>query len=273
MAATDSRGGPRKTYPLGHHGRVQEHVGPGLRLTRAAVVAGVAFLLGLGAHVAADGGTPGVLGLTGLYVVMVLGTALTLGRPAGTGRLIALVAGGQFLLHTALTAVGGHGGDDVGRATASAPIDTAGQRFLDLSTLPRDGSLSDAYAAAQDRLWQGQSTAGLTLPDWLGHLLGHVVADLTGPNLLMALAHVAAAAGAAWWLARGEQALWTLLRLAGHWWAGSRLACALLLVLVLPPAPVRVPGAAAYRLVSAPITEVLRHTQVRRGPPEFSLAA
>jgi hypothetical protein len=35
--------------------------------------------------------------------------------------------------------------------------------------------------------------------------------DLTGPNMLMAMAHLAAAALVGWWLSSGEQALWSLI--------------------------------------------------------------
>lgn len=40
--------------------------------------------------------------------------------------------------------------------------------------------------------------------------------DLSGPHALMALAHGAAAAVVGWWLARGEHAFWTRVRLAGR---------------------------------------------------------
>lgn len=81
----------------------------------------------------------------------------------------------------------------------------------------------------------------------------------------MTLAHVAAAAVAAWWLRRGERAVWGLTRRV----ASAVAAVVGLALLPAPPAPsagprVRVrPGATPPR----PRRPFLRHVVVRRGPP------
>jgi hypothetical protein len=55
----------------------------------------------------------------------------------------------------------------------------------------------------------GGSPTSFSVPAPVQHLL----ADLTGPHALMALAHFAAAAVIGLWLAVGERALWTVLAL------------------------------------------------------------
>jgi hypothetical protein len=83
----------------------------------------------------------------------------------------------------------------------------------------------------------------------------------------MTLAHVAAAAVSAWWLRRGERAVWGLAR---------RIAAVVLrparALLVRPPVPAaaRVPAASAA--ACRPRATVLRHVVVRRGPPAPSAA-
>ncbi|WP_067491541.1 hypothetical protein [Actinomadura hibisca] len=125
-----------------------------------------------------------------------------------------------------------------------------------------------------------------SLPTILGGLLGgqfalhSLFADASAPvadghhavampahdsGMAMTLAHIAAAALSAWWLRRGERAIWAL---------GRRLAARparLLLPAAEPPAlPPRVPVA---REVAVPATDqVLRHLVVRRGPPLLSRA-
>jgi hypothetical protein len=53
-------------------------------------------------------------------------------------------------------------------------------------------------------------SAALALPAPVQHLL----ADMTGPHALMAVAHVLAAVAVGLWLACGERALWTVLGLS-----------------------------------------------------------
>ncbi|MEU9835277.1 MFS transporter [Streptosporangium sp. NPDC048047] len=82
-----------------------------------------------------------------------------------------------------------------------------------------------------------------------------------GEGLGMLVAHLTATLLTGWWLARGEAALWTLLRAAGR-----RLGAALRLLPspATPPAP---PRAAVPSVPPLPAWGVLRHTVSRRGPP------
>ncbi|MEV8639141.1 MFS transporter [Streptosporangium sp. NPDC051023] len=81
-----------------------------------------------------------------------------------------------------------------------------------------------------------------------------------GENLGMLLAHLTATLVTGWWLARGEAALWALLRAAGR-----RLGAAFRL---FPPPAVPAPPRAVFPAVApAPVRELLRHTVSRRGPP------
>jgi hypothetical protein len=94
----------------------------------------------------------------------------------------------------------------------------------------------------------------------LGHGGGMPAAEGGGA---MTLAHVAAAVVSAWWLRRGERAVWSLAR---------RVAAAVirpvLALLSVPPAP-----ASTRRVRTGPVAPArrrpayLRHVVVRRGPP------
>lgn len=94
----------------------------------------------------------------------------------------------------------------------------------------------------------------------LGHGGGMVP---SGGGGTMTLAHVAAAVVSAWWLRRGERAVWSLARRAAA--AVTRPVRALLSV---PPAPFTARhvhnGSAAP---ARPRPALLRHVVVRRGPP------
>ncbi|GAA2393126.1 hypothetical protein GCM10010404_58020 [Nonomuraea africana] len=79
-----------------------------------------------------------------------------------------------------------------------------------------------------------------------------------GESLGMLLAHLTATLITGWWLARGEAALWSLLRRLGHRLIG-----------LLPPPPtisVRQAPVRAVRRVTG-CGAVLRHIVSRRGPP------
>ncbi len=101
------------------------------------------------------------------------------------------------------------------------------------------------------------ATAALPMPRWMLHL----TEDVTGPHAAMALAHAAAAAVVGLWLARGEHAVWTLVRLAGR-------------SLALPGGPAALPVVAGpsravptdHTLLPLP-SRTLGRTLRRRGPP------
>jgi hypothetical protein len=100
----------------------------------------------------------------------------------------------------------------------------------------------------------------------LGH--DHSVAPVAAGGS-MTLAHVAAAAVSAWWLRRGERAVWRLARRVA---AGLVRPAFALLASPPPPPPARrprpEPGPEAR-----PRGAVLRHAVVRRGPPAARPAA
>ncbi|GAA5156293.1 hypothetical protein GCM10023340_43720 [Nocardioides marinquilinus] len=99
----------------------------------------------------------------------------------------------------------------------------------------------------------------------LPHALQHLRDDLTGPHLVMAVGHLAAAAGVAGWLLLGERAVWWLVALLGrHAWA--RLVADWWL-----SRPTSGPGAAGTPGWSAALLRVRRVAAAgpvgRRGPP------
>jgi hypothetical protein len=82
-----------------------------------------------------------------------------------------------------------------------------------------------------------------------------------GESLGMLVAHLTATLITGWWLARGESALWALLRSVGR-----RLAA--VFPLLRAPAAVVTPPSPAYAPVTpVPACAVLRHSVSRRGPP------
>ncbi|MGZ5403386.1 MAG: hypothetical protein ACXWDL_01930 [Nocardioides sp.] len=230
---------------------------PTLRWARAAVVAAVATTVGVTAHVSAGGLLPGAPVMASLVCSLVVCSAAALGHPGSYPRLAALVVGGQAGVHLVLTAVSGHGGAHP--APASLPPGST-----PLSNPLRQGGVHDDLAVVA---YPTPSATGGGTPHWLAHLQD----DLTGPHLLMAVAHLAAAAGVAAWLFAGERALWTLIGLLG-----ARLEQSWR-VLLIPPLVARPRGAATVAGSHGPRASRKRLSAAngaagRRGPP-LSLAA
>lgn len=96
---------------------------------------------------------------------------------------------------------------------------------------------------------------------------GHTMAPSTA-GWTMTFAHVTAAAVSAWWLRRGERAVWRLARRVAT--ALVRPAHALLSAPPVCSAP-RFPAAPSRR--AAPRGILLRHVVIRRGPPAAPAAA
>lgn len=213
---------------------------------RALTVASVFFFLGVAGHVTADGRLPGPALLVTFFVLSVLLSVPMLTRPASATRLVAMVAGGQTLLHVALSATAGHTGDVAPAVTPARPTGSTG--FLPVVDGRRVGSLQDAYAPLA-----GTEAPAPALP------VGHLVEDLQTHAPMMA-AHLAVAVLVGLWLAHGERALWTLVALAGR-----RFVPALV---VHQPAclPARVTPLPAQRL-PVPSTDHLTRSHSRRGPP------
>lgn len=166
--------------------------GGALRWTRALLLAVVAMGSGVVAHLSAGGLMPGPAALVVLFTGCLAFAASCLGRPASTLRVVLLTVGGQTLVHGTLTALSGHRGDPPLRRVASTPFPLS----TPVPGSGRRGSYFDLVYAPAHRT----TTDQLAVPAPVQHLM----ADLTGPHALMALAHLAAAVLVGLWLAVGS---------------------------------------------------------------------
>jgi hypothetical protein len=226
---------------------VEARVDAGVLWARALVVGSLAFFMGVVGHVTADGLLPGPTFLAVLLAMSVLLSAPMLSRPASSLRLVAMLVGGQTLLHLALSLSAGHVGDRSATAVAT--------RSSALGALPvhdgrRLGSLQDAYTGAADQ----HGALAPAVP------VGHLINDLSAHAPMMA-AHLAVAALVGLWLGYGERCLWTLLALTGR----RILAAAWALRPVA--APPRVRALDAGRALAGPRSVWLVRPDSRRGPP------
>ena len=225
---------------------MRDRVDAGVLWFRALTVASVFFFLGVAGHVTADGRLPGLAVLAAFFTMSVLLSVPLLSRPASAARLVAMVVGGQTVLHVALSVTAGHRGDVTAPApTAFGPTSTGSLPVVDGR---RVGSLQDAFdpVTGTDAL-----TAGLPV--------GHLVADLRSHAAMM-VAHLAVAVVVGLWLAVGERALWTLLALAGRRFAPR------LVVHRTAHRPARVTPVPVHHL-PVRTTVWLAGPQSRRGPP------
>ncbi len=229
-----------------------------LRWTRALLLAVVAMGSGMVAHISADGRLPGPEVLGVLFLVCVVAAAGFLGRPASTLRVVVLTVAGQTFVHGFLTALSGHRGDPPLHRIAATPVPV--QPSVPTPGQGRSGTYFDLAYAPTDQAAGTQ----LALPAPVQHLM----ADLTGPHAVMALAHIAAAVLVGLWLAVGERALWHLVALATDGARGVVAAtCAsyalvrLAVRIALPPLPLRDLGPPPKA------RDVLDRIVVRRGPP------
>jgi hypothetical protein len=214
---------------------------------RALVVGSLAFFLGVVGHVTADGLLPGPAFLATLLAMSVLLSAPMLSRPASSVRLVAMLVGGQTLLHLVLSLSAGHAGD---RATSAGAAPSRAAGNLPVLDGRRVGSLQDAYTGASDQ----HGALAPSLP------VGHLIDDLSAHAPMMA-AHLAVAALVGLWLGYGERCLWTLLALTGR----RILAAAWALGPVV--ATLRVPALEAGRAPAGPRSVWLVRPDSRRGPP------
>ncbi|WP_235737546.1 hypothetical protein [Nocardioides alcanivorans] len=225
-------------------------------LLRALLLAAVILSCAAFSHVIADGLLPSTSSLGWLL----LGTAVVvrwfLHHPASRMRLLALVVGGQAVLHAFLSVMAGHGVSQ----TAAGPT---------VATPTGAGSLLDQYAARQDAI---AAASGHTAIDPSAVLL-HQWEHLVGTSPLMVLTHTLAAVVVALWLASGERALATLLALSADRVdaASPRQAVALLVfAATITTALRRFPAAlrrtAALR-VARPHPAFVHRVVSHRGPP------
>ena len=210
---------------------------------RAALLAAVTMFLGVAAHVTADGLLPSTAWLVVFAVLAVVPCAALLARPASALRIVLTLAGGQALVHLALTVTAGHtahaGSGHVHAEGTRSHLDTAGSALETLQSAPL-----------------GTTPAGLTASGLVGHLVDHAP---------MMLVHVLAAALVGLWLAVGERALWTLLALTGALVLRPLLLVRALSGSAVSAVPVDAPADPEPR-PPAP-TGLLARCVVRRGPP------
>lgn len=213
---------------------------PLVRVLRAGLLAAVVTAAGSIAHASGGGEMPGWASLLALYVALTAACAAVLGREATARWLVALTVGGQVVVHGALAGLAGHAS-----ASSTAPSMAHG---------PHGGMVHPASPGAA--------------PGWLTHGVEDAVA-----HPAMAALHLLAAAAVGLWLAVGERALWTLVRLA-RCTARDSLGRAVEALGLLPVVLRRVPRAVGVRAVAVdplPLLPVWSRGPARRGPPPVLL--
>lgn len=204
------------------------------------LLATVSLLIGSLAHVSADGRLPGTTALLLLFGGLAIVCSRLLGTTDSRPRVVVLVVSGQAFIHLGLTAMAGHGS---ARALPAQPLPA-----------PSPGA-----HASMAELMPVTPQASLAVPSWVTD----EIAMLAGPHAFMAVAHLAAAALIALWLASGEAALFAVLALA----TGAVLR--LLVALPVPPLP-------STRPTHVPVARRANaHSRrdPKRGPPGRRLVA
>ncbi|WP_433326424.1 hypothetical protein [Spirillospora sp. CA-294931] len=213
---------------------------PILRLSRAVVFATVCLALTTAGHVYAAGTCvrPGAV-VTGFVLVLGLAALLT-GAERRYPTIVGCLLGAQFLLHTLFSAAPG----------GTAHRTNTAHAHHTPPAMPQVGGTDGAYVLH------------LPLPNASpggGGLVQHMASsDVRGGGVGMTLAHLAAALVAAWWLRRGEAAMWSLAR---------RLITRVARWTPLAPEPPEFAPVVAAEPPARPAWEPLRHALVRRGPP------
>ena len=161
-----------------------------LRWVRALTLASVLFTSGLAGHAAGGGLIPAASVLVSLFVLTAVAVALFAGAPVRPAAAVALLIGGQGLLHAALQLLNGTA------VTAPVPIVMCGADM--------GGMAASSTTSCHLMTHSGAASHGLAMP------------LMSGGHLLMLLGHLAAAVVVGVWLAAGERALWMLLGIAAR---------------------------------------------------------
>ena len=159
-----------------------------LRWVRALTLASVLFTSGLAGHAAGGGLIPAESVLVSLFVLTVVAVAPFARAPVRPAGAVALLVGGQGLLHAALQLLSG--------TAVTAPTVMCG---ADMGAMAASSSTSCHLMTHS-----GAASHGLAMP------------LINGGHLLMLLGHLAAAVVVGVWLAAGERALWMLLGIAAR---------------------------------------------------------
>ncbi|MGW4382093.1 hypothetical protein [Kitasatospora sp. NPDC004531] len=248
-----------------------------LRVLRAVPFALVCTVVAAFGHARA-GGAVAPDTLAAGFAAVCATAALLGGRERSLGAIAAALGAGQLGLHLLFHRFGEGLGSGAAMAHpgmagiggSGTTVSVAGRLLCNdtpgdgLTVVPLD-TTADQVVSAAGLDPQAYATVAPHAAGWLGLTPG------------MALAHLAAAVLAGWWLRRGEAALWRLVRAAAltarEWAAPLRTAVALLAALLLGtsrPAPARRVGRPEdWRL---PVAAVLRHSVLRRGPPAVAFA-
>ena len=239
---------------------------------RAAVFTAVCTALALGAHLPmAAGGVPCPAVALGAGAVFAAARAAA-GRERGLAAVGVLVGASQFGLHLVfdaaqrMAAPGSGGGDRCLRCPRCprcprwprCPRRCPTSSMPSMPSMPSTPSMHDPLAAlSMAPMGPAATSAG-----------AHAVAAPMGLSAGMTTAHVLAALLAAWWLRRGEAAVFACARWAG---ALARATWRTLAWLLATPAPDGTPSrAAAPRGPGAPRgfhSRLLRFSVIGRGPP------
>ncbi|MFD5477013.1 hypothetical protein [Streptomyces hawaiiensis] len=252
-----------------------------LRILRAAVFAAVCVVLAGAGHALAscDGIPLWTLGAGFLGVAAV--AAPLAGRVRSLAGTTALLAVGQTVLHT-LFGLGQHGTAAVTSSAPSGGSDAAlvqqAARFVCGTTVAAI-SPAQAHRILTEARVQPSSGAHSHLP--VDAMSGSSAS--LWPSLPMLLGHVLAALAAGWLLRHGDLALLRLTELSAQGVTEGALVRSLRAALALvralraglqgaPEARPR-PAHAAPPAPPMPLTTVLQHTVIRRGPPTATASA
>jgi hypothetical protein len=158
------------------------------RIARAAAFGVATLTLATGAHVAAGGGTPSLMVLTGLSLPLIMAAMILTSRRCGPLALLGALAAAQVILHEALMTLSSHGSGEILTAAVNAQSAAHTMTFGQMS----------AHSAA-------------TMGTAMGQMAGVPMADSGDWSVKMMAVHAVATIVTALLLARGEQALWQLV--------------------------------------------------------------
>jgi hypothetical protein len=158
-----------------------------LRRVRVLTLPSVLFASGLAGHAAAHGSIPTPSVLVPLFVLTVAVAAPFAGARTSPAGAVALLAGGQALLHAAFQVLGG----SAGMVTTTPCGATYG-----MAAMPPSSHHAMHHCAAPSP--------------------GSALTGMSDGHLVMLLTHVAAAVVVGAWLVAGERAFWTLLALTAR---------------------------------------------------------
>ena len=221
------------------------------RWLRAVTLPSILFTSGLVSHMAAGGAIPVAPVLVPLFALTAVAAAPFARAAITPAQAVALLVGGQGLLHGAFHMLG-DSAVTVTTTRCHEAIDAAGSSPTGVHPMSSH-LMTQAGAAASP---------------------GFAVSPMSGGHMVMPLAHLAAVVVVGAWLAAGERAFWTLLIFAARpvadAWRTVRDTANDHLRAVVVCSPLQTRGAPRRH---ATRSSVLSTSAVsRRGPPSYSFA-